>query len=662
MTQKKTNQELLKIALTWKRFGMDVIPDHPGKKYPFGIEGWQAKDFTENDLRHWIGRGYVIGLRNQEGLDFDNGGKPSADELFTGWRDLVEQTTPGLVDRLIIEKTKNAGYHVAWKCPVIDGNQKLATDGNGTTLIETRGQGGQFVVAPSPGYEVIQGSWPNLAEITPEERRILLDCAKAFDAPTPEPPRAHQSHQNGDNDRPGDIYNQKHAGEALDLLKREGWAEVYRRGDTVYLRRPGKDRGVSATFDYAGSNLFYPFSTNSSPFETETSYSPFAVFATLQHGSNFEAAAKDLAQRFGMNSNEPGSVLNVPENEADKNRAALFPHFTLSQGLVLPDSDYLIYGAIERGDIGMTYGDAAAGKTYVSIDLAVSLAAGLPWMGKWKVKHPFSVLYFIAEGRKKFFRRVLAAVNGMAERGADVGEVYRLVNDNLEIVTEVPQLFTQEASRYVTHYVDLWQQMGSPAVDIVFIDTLHRASVGSEENSSKDAGIVVEAITWMQRQLNCAANFVHHSNKSGGYRGSTAYRGNVDFVFKVEGLHREPRILTIDKLRDGEPDGPIEGLPNVAKFKVDDQSQGTYTTWLSGGDALECLPQKKPSKKQQAKSEVIEILTKRPGESKNALAQLVTSASKNTTATALEEMIADGEIITKSGAKNSYECYLPDFG
>lgn len=348
--------------------------------------------------------------------------------------------------------------------------------------------------------------------------------------------------------------------------------------------------------------------------------------------------------------------------DPDENLSALFPHFTLSEGLALPEADYLIYGAIQRGDIGMTYGDAAAGKTYLSIDQAVSLAAGWPWMGRWEVKRAFKVVYFIAEGKRAFFRRILAAVNGMAERGADVKEVYRLVNENLAIVTEVPQLFEAEAARHVIHYVDLWQQMGRPAVDMVYIDTLHRASVGSEENSSKDAGIVVEAVSWLQKQLDCAVNFVHHSNKGGGYRGSTAYRGNVDYVFKVEGAHREPRTLTIDKLRDGEPDGPIEGIPYMARFKVDESSRGTYAKWLSETEAQEYVPKRNLSKREMAKSEIKEVLAVEPNLSKNQLAKRVTCASDNTATAALEEMISKGEVLTTDGVRNSIQCYLPNFG
>lgn len=327
-----------------------------------------------------------------------------------------------------------------------------------------------------------------------------------------------------------------------------------------------------------------------------------------------------------------------------------WPQYTLAEGLALPDVNYLVYGAIGAGDIGMIYGDAAAGKTYLAIDLAVCLAAGVPWMGRWQVPGPCKVLYFISEGRKKFFRRILAAVNGMGARGYDVNSVYQLVNSNLIVCTEVPQLFAADAERHAANYVEFWRGQGAPKIDILFIDTLHRASVGGDENSSRDAGIVVEAITTMQTQMNCAAVSVHHANKGGGYRGSTAYRGNVDFVFKVEGTHREPRKLEIDKMRDGEQDGPEEGRNYTALFQVDQVSGGTYTTWLEGDTGP---TDKRQDARELAKQEIFRFVAE-GRKSQSEIVKAVQALSKNTILSLLNELVSAGELVEiKGGLKNT---------
>jgi hypothetical protein len=184
--------------------------------------------------------------------------------------------------------------------------------------------------------------------------------------------------------------------------------------------------------------------------------------------------------------------------------------------------------------------------------------------------------------------------------------------------------------------------------------------VGGDENSSKDAGIVVDAITWLQKELNCAACFIHHSNKGGGYRGSTAYRGNVDFVLKVEGLHREPRTFTIDKLRDGEPDGPAEGVPHVAVFKVDEASGGTYTTWLGEDDTAAHLAKKKPDRKiERAKIAIRDLLTIEDELNQSEICrELGDVASRLTVISAIDELATGRELGIRPGARGSKVYYL----
>jgi len=407
----------------------------------------------------------------------------------------------------------------------------------------------------------------------------------------------------------------------------------------------------------AGFDLWDNWSKQSQKYEAGVCAEKWPTFTPdgVGFGSLVFMAQQDDPRPIASNGNgsHPDPVATVLPQEPPGDDAArkdpLFPHFTLAEGLQLPPAEYLVYGAIERGDIGMIYGDAAAGKTYLAIDLAISMAAGVSWMGQWEVNKPRKILYFIAEGRRKFFRRVLAAVNGMGQRGYDTGEVYKLVNQNLTIVPEVPQLFNREAQRHAAQYIAQWQDMDRPPVDLFFVDTLHRASVGAEENSSNDAGIVVDAVTGMQNVMDCAGVVVHHSNKTGGYRGSTAYRGNVDFVFKVEGVHREPRTLTVDKLRDGEPDGITEGVKHIAKFMIDDATGGTFTTWLDDEEAALFAKPDAVNKKQTAFRQIIQTLTDNPdGLSQKQLSEKLAVAA-NTAKRYIKELIASGDIITEPG-------------
>src|SRR4030095_13149676 len=158
------------------------------------------------------------------------------------------------------------------------------------TLIETRGKGGQFQVAPSPGYALLRGDWAALPIITPAERQIILDCARAL---TQTDSRTLQSlRPNGD--RPGDKYNAEHGDDARQLLEHAGWRVMYTRGDALYLCRPGKDHGISGTFGYVAPGVLYVFSSSAAPFEPGRAYSPFAIYTELEHNGNYKAAAAAL--------------------------------------------------------------------------------------------------------------------------------------------------------------------------------------------------------------------------------------------------------------------------------------------------------------------------------------------------------------------------------
>src|SRR5262249_20827172 len=141
-------------------------------------------------------------------------------------------------------------------------------------------------------YVRVTGGFETIASYSEEERADLMALARTFDQ-TPRlevAPRPRLATTLGDGDRPGDDFNRRATWE--DILP--DWTHVYTRGETVYLRRPGKDRGVSATINYGGSDLLYVFSA-STEFDPNRSYSKFGAYARLHHGDDYVAAARALA-------------------------------------------------------------------------------------------------------------------------------------------------------------------------------------------------------------------------------------------------------------------------------------------------------------------------------------------------------------------------------
>lgn len=323
-----------RAAIAAHKSGLAVMPSYEdGTKRPLGEwKEYMTARPTPDQIDKWYGYehrhsvGVICGSvsDNLTMLEAEN------DSLYQLLRDNADATGLGdLLDRIEqgwSERSPGTGVHLYYKCSDIRGNKKLArrpyTDDNGAkkveTLIETKGEGGFTIIAPSGGkthqtgrsYDIMYGGPRTVATITPEEQRDLWQLCSVFDEM--EVPQAHEPAPVGSL-RPGDDYNSSTSWR--EILEPHGWRFVFERGGVWYLRRPGKDRGISATVNWHGLDLFRNFSS-STPFE-DRAYTKFAVYSILEHQGDFRAAAKSLARDGFGSRDKVFSSVNV-EDEAEE--------------------------------------------------------------------------------------------------------------------------------------------------------------------------------------------------------------------------------------------------------------------------------------------------------------------------------------------------------
>ena len=282
--------------------GLSCIPVDVSTKQPT-IQSWkkyqsELPDSFDDTQSVALVCGKVSG--GLEILDFDNH-DGEAFQRFTDFRNIEEVKEVLHSKPFVIETTQSGGFHVMFKSDQIGNNQKLARKKLSDnplkidTMIEVRGEGGYVVVAPSPGYKVQSGDICNIPHITEEERDILLTAAMSFNEYIPEPVKTATKHSSQSGERPGDEYNntQDAINEAKTALIDEGW----RSSNGKHWRRPDKKKGVSATFGHIASNIFYVFSTNAHPFDSEKAYTPFQIIALLKYRGDFTQCAKELVKR-----------------------------------------------------------------------------------------------------------------------------------------------------------------------------------------------------------------------------------------------------------------------------------------------------------------------------------------------------------------------------
>lgn len=299
-------RSLIDTALAAHAAGFYVLPPmEDGSKRPqyegdhwasrrdaHGIKTWYANG------RHGIGivTGAASGI---ELFEFDDGTtyEEYKRAAYTcGYGPLVER-----IERGYCERTPSGGIHWFYRYETERPSTKLARRASDKkALIETKGHAGYAIIAPTGGpvhetgrsYELLSGAIETICSVTDEERRDLYELARAFDqAPQREMLREKQPPRSIDGSKPGDDYCNRV--DWRDILEPHGWQAIYQRGGITYWRRPGKRVGISASTNYADSDLFYVFST-STEFESERGYNKFSAYALLFHDGDFHTAARQL--------------------------------------------------------------------------------------------------------------------------------------------------------------------------------------------------------------------------------------------------------------------------------------------------------------------------------------------------------------------------------
>ena len=472
---------------------------------------------------------------NLEMIDFDNW-EGGGGEAFEAWCTAVEAACPGLLARLVMETTPSGGRHVVYRCESpVSGNTKLAQrrlDVGGpepvvvgrkeyvprqtpsgewvvtVTIIETRGEGGLFLCDPSPGYAVLQGDLCEPPLLTPDERDVLLGCAWALDE-TPQPviggdlPSSNSSaFPNSCPGRPGDDFNDR--GDPREVLLRHGWAMV-RSGDVggnEHWRRPGKSAGTSATLK---DRVFYVFSTNATPFEAHKGYSPFAVYALLEHHGDFAAAASALAaEGYGSREHPTGVDLSAFMTDPPPEAGPLEPCPVPVGELVAAYPQLrepVIHGLLRAGETMNVIASPKTGKSWLTLDLAIAVATGRPWLGRYE-SEPGPVLIIDNELHRETSAHRLPKV--AEARGVAMREIAdRIFVDNLrgrlqDIFSLAPYFEALEHGRY----------------KIIVLDAFYRfMPAGGDENDNGTMANIYNRIDAFANRLGCCFVLIHHSTK-----------------------------------------------------------------------------------------------------------------------------------------------------
>jgi hypothetical protein len=296
--------KIIEAAKYYEGLKIKTLPTQEDKS-PACSQSW--KEDLDGGINYLYSNCYGIGVKcgtfnkNLECMDFDNH-FGDAKKVISDFMQIEEVKEVFEGKNPLVEKTYSGGFHLIYRCnDLINGNMKLARRPKfdkelkkwmPDTIIETRGQDGYFVAAPSQNYKVIRGSFADIPALTKDEIKILHEAAKSFNTWIAE--KYSKKFSNETDKKASEIYDNQIGSidEAKQLLKNHGWTEL--QGNK--WRRPGKTKGISATFGIVAPNVFYCFSTNGDayPFTERNAHTPFSIKGLLEYNGDFKALSKDI--------------------------------------------------------------------------------------------------------------------------------------------------------------------------------------------------------------------------------------------------------------------------------------------------------------------------------------------------------------------------------
>lgn len=212
--------------------------------------------------------------------------------------------------------------------------------------------------------------------------------------------------------------------------------------------------------------------------------------------------------------------------------------YNTTELLFLPPPEWLIEGIVPAGGLIGLYGAPGAGKSFVAIDMALSVATGDAWQGH-KVERG-NVVYISAEGGTGIGKRVLAwlVTHGIEPHEAKIAWLI----ESIPIHADSEQMAT--LMNRIVDEIDI-------RPSLVVVDTLARCFDG-DENQQEDMGRFIAGIDTLRHDLGAAVMIVHHTRLGGDReRGNTAFRGAADAMMALS--HEGAEImLACDKQKDAE--------------------------------------------------------------------------------------------------------------
>jgi len=205
----------------------------------------------------------------------------------------------------------------------------------------------------------------------------------------------------------------------------------------------------------------------------------------------------------------------------------------------LSPTHWRLKGIFPQMGLGAIFGPSGSGKSFLSFDLAACITEGSNW---FDIKTtPCDVTYIQLEGEAGLKNRIAA---WELAKGRPLPANFRFIIQPFQLTSGLDLGGILEVL---------------PKDGVVFVDTLNRAAPASDENSSRDMGLILEAAKHLSRETNSLVIVVHHTGKDvvRGMRGHSSLFAALDGAIEVSRDAAGKRAWSIAKSKDGVDDKTV---------------------------------------------------------------------------------------------------------
>ena len=245
---------------------------------------------------------------------------------------------------------------------------------------------------------------------------------------------------------------------------------------------------------------------------------------------------------------------------------------------------WLIEGLWADQAVGILGGEPKCCKSFLALDMAVSVASGAACLRRFPVLRTAPVLVFPAEDALAVVRKRLEGICAAARTRLDALPIY--------VITAPRLLLDRPCDRE-----QLRNTVAAIKPALLILDPFIRLHQ-SDENASKEMAPLLGYLRQLQRELHVAVLLVHHARKgSGAKRPGQALRGSCDLLGVGDSnlylrRRRTHLLLSIEhRAAAGQDNIPIELCANAPALAL---AVKTNESELSTGSDSRAMPRQDP--------------------------------------------------------------------